>query len=93
MIAAIITLDPVVIAVALQVKFMTAAMGARNHVGHRRRKSYIVDAIELGIEVLRQAIAAGQVTPEEVARRIHSKQKEADAAEDRVDRRINEGTE
>lgn len=44
--------------------------------------------LELAIEGVRQAIASGNVTPEEVQRRIGQKHAEADAAEDRMNNRI-----
>ena len=44
--------------------------------------------LELAIEGIRQAISSGNITPEEVANRIASKHADADAAEDRVNRRV-----
>jgi hypothetical protein len=45
-------------------------------------------AIELAITVISQAIAAGKITPEEVQQRITNSKSAADAAEQRVDERL-----
>ena len=50
----------------------------------------LIPAIELALQVIERAIAAGEITPVEVAKRVEAARKLADASESNLDRAIND---